>query len=178
MKATINHKIIELVWQKMHVARAKKLTMMMLFWPKKTILWLLLHHLVIIHYCFGGLLHLNVSGALEVMDICHFQLPKFNILFHFDSFKNTTRWSLELPTINSLLSLVAMKTFVWLIGVFGFDWDREWHQHHGSWCMKSIAARVHLCPQRIGRWSLEKCLLHGNVLVPCNRLSISTEMYS
>jgi hypothetical protein len=38
----------------------------------------------------------------------------------FDSFKNTTRRSLELPTINSLLSLVAMKTFcmvdwcVWL----------------------------------------------------------------
>jgi hypothetical protein len=109
---------------------------------KKTILWLLLHHLVIVCYCFGGLLHLNVSGALEVMDICHFKSPKFNILFYFDSFKYTTRRSLELPTVNSLLSLVAMKTFVWLIGVFGFDWDREWHQHHGSWCMKSIAMRV------------------------------------
>jgi hypothetical protein len=71
MKATINHKIIELFRQKMHVARAKKSTMMMLFLPKKTILWLLLHHLMIIRYCFGGLLHLNVSGALEVMDIFH-----------------------------------------------------------------------------------------------------------
>jgi hypothetical protein len=76
---------------------------------------------MIICYCFGGLLHLNVSGALEVMDICHFQSPKFNILFHFDPFKNTTRRSLELPTINRLLSFVAMKTFVWLIGVFGFN---------------------------------------------------------
>jgi hypothetical protein len=112
MKATINHKIIELFWQKMHVAHTKKLTMMMLFWPKTTFLWLKLHHLMIICYCFGGLLHLNVSGALEVMDICHFQSPKFNILFCFNSFKNTTRRSLELPTINSLLSLVAMKTFV------------------------------------------------------------------
>jgi hypothetical protein len=81
----------------MHVAHAKKSTMMMLFLPKKTILWLLLHHLMIIRYCFGGLLHLNVSGALEVMDVCHL-----------------------------------------------------WHQHHGSWCMKSIAMRVHLSPQRIG----------------------------
>jgi hypothetical protein len=52
-----------------------------------TILLLKLHHLGIIHYCFGGLLHLNVSGALEIMDICHFQSPKFNILFYFDSFK-------------------------------------------------------------------------------------------
>jgi hypothetical protein len=84
----------------------------MLFCPKTTILWLKLHHLMIICYCFSGLLHLNVSGALEVMDICHFQSQKFNILFYFDSFKNTTRRSLELPTINSLLSLVAMKTFV------------------------------------------------------------------
>jgi hypothetical protein len=56
-----------------------------------------------------------------------------HILFYFDSFKNTTRRSLELPTISRLLSFVAMKKFVWLIGVFGFDWDREWHQHHGSW---------------------------------------------
>jgi hypothetical protein len=55
----------------MHVVRAKKSMMMMLFLPKKTVLWLLLHHLMIIHYCFGGLLHFNVSGALEVMDICH-----------------------------------------------------------------------------------------------------------
>jgi hypothetical protein len=30
--------------------------------------------------------------------------------------------------------------------------------------MKSIAMRVHLSPQRIGHWSSEKCLLHGNVL--------------
>jgi hypothetical protein len=110
---------------------------------------------------FCGLLHLNVSGALEVMDICHFQLPKFNILFYFDSFKNTTRRSLEQPTINSLLSLDAMKTFVYLIGVFGFDWHREWHQHHGSWCMKSIAARVHLSLQRIGHLSLENQIWHG-----------------
>jgi hypothetical protein len=105
-------------------------------------------------YCFGGLLHLNVSGALEVMHICHFQSPKFNILLYFDSFKNTTRRSLELLTIDSLLSLEAMKTFVWLIGVFGFDWDREWHQHHGSWCMKSIATRVRgyifLCKKSVG----------------------------
>jgi hypothetical protein len=71
-----------------------------------------------------------------------------------------------------------MKTFVWLIGVFGFGWDREWHQHHGSWCMKSIATKVHLSLQRISHWSLEKCLLHGNVLFPCNRLSISMETYS
>jgi hypothetical protein len=48
---------------------------------------------------------------------------------------------------------------------------------HG-WCMKSIAVRVHLSPQRIGCWSLEKSLLHGNVHFPCNRLSISTETYS
>jgi hypothetical protein len=99
---------------------------------------------MIIRYCFGGLFHLDVSGALEVINICHFQSPKFNILFYFDPFKNTTRRSLELPTINSLLSLVAMKTFVWLIGVFGFDWDRERHQHHGSWCMKSIAVRGYI----------------------------------
>jgi hypothetical protein len=52
-----------------------------------TILLLKLHHLVIIHYWFGGLLHLNVSGALEIMDICHFQSLKFNVLFYFDSFK-------------------------------------------------------------------------------------------
>jgi hypothetical protein len=71
------------------------------------------------------LLHLNVYGALEVMDICHL-----------------------------------------------------WHQHHGSWCMKSIATRVHISPQRIGHWSSEKCLLHGNVLFLCNRLSISVKMYS
>jgi hypothetical protein len=107
-----------------------------------TILWLKLHHFMIIHYCFGGLLHFNVSGALEVMDICHFQSPKFNIFFYFDLLKNTTRRSLELPTIKSLLSLDAMKTFVWLIVVFGFNWDKKLHQHHGSWCMKSIAVRV------------------------------------
>ncbi len=143
----------------------------MLFWPKKTILWLLLHHLMIIRYCFGGLFHLDVSGALEVINICHFQSPKFNILFYFDPFKNTTRRSLELPTINSLLSLVAMKTFVWLIGVFGFDWDRAWIMVHE----KHWRARVHLSPQRIGCWSSEKCLLHGNVLFLCNRLSISNQ---
>jgi hypothetical protein len=72
-----------------------------------------------------------------------------------------------------------MKKFVWLIGVFGFDWDREWHQHHGSWWMKSIAMRVHLSLQRISHWGLEKCLLHGNVLFhACNRLSISEETNS
>jgi hypothetical protein len=131
---------------------------------------------MIIHHCFGGLLHLNVSGALEVMDICHFELPKFIILFKFDPFKNTTRRSLKLPTINSLLSLVIMKTFVWLIGVFGFDWDREWHQHHGSWCMKHIATRVHVfCHKESVIEAQRKCLLHGYVLFPCIRLSISTE---
>jgi hypothetical protein len=41
-------------------------------------------------------------------------------------------------TVYSLL--LQWRHFVWLIGVFGFDWDREWHQHHGSWCMKSIAS--------------------------------------
>jgi hypothetical protein len=48
-------------------------------------------------YCFGGLLHLNISEALEGIDICQL-----------------------------------------------------WHQHHGSWCMKSIARIVHISPQRIG----------------------------
>jgi hypothetical protein len=85
MKTTMDHKIIE---------NAKKVNNDDAIFTQKTILWLLLHHLVIIHYCFCGLLHLNVSGALEVMDICHFQTPKFNILFYFDSFKNTTRRSL------------------------------------------------------------------------------------
>jgi hypothetical protein len=60
---------------------------------------------MIIGYCFGGLLHLNVSGALEVMDICHFQLPKFNILFYFDHLKTLQEDHLncQQSTVYSLL---------------------------------------------------------------------------
>ncbi len=82
-----------------------------------------------------------ISMSLEHLKWWIFAISS-RILFYFDLLKNTTRRSLELPTIKSLLSLDAMKTFVWLIVVFGFNWDKKLHQHHGSWCMKSIAVRV------------------------------------
>jgi hypothetical protein len=157
MKATINHKNYWISPTKNACRVHQKVDNDDAILTKKTTLWLLLHHLVIIHYCFCGLLvAFKCLWSTWSDGYMPFPVTKIQHFVLLCLIWNTTRRLLELPTINSLLSLVAMKTFVWLFGVLGFDWDREWHQHHGSWCMKCIAMRVHLSPQRISHWSSEK----------------------
>jgi hypothetical protein len=161
----------------MHVVYTKKLTMMMLFWPKRllsgfccTIWWLSIIVFV------GCLSHLNVSGALEVMGICHFQSPKFNILFYFVSFETLQEDCLncQQSTVYSLLlqwrHLYGYLVCLALIGTENGISIMD----HGAWnALPWGYIFLHKESVIEAQRSLEKCLLHGNVLFSCNRLSIA-----